>query len=98
MSRTIKISEVIAMIDSGQKRPEIKEAMGLTHKEMTLLFQHDKLKNRRAATQPISFIIEDDTETTNDEVPTLSLVNQEQVETFVGAESVEYSNGFTNPV
>jgi len=64
--REIKISEVLDLLNQGNDRAAIREHYGLTHQEMSALFQHPKLKNRKPKSQP-SFVLVDDTEE-NEEV------------------------------
>lgn len=57
--KVVRISEVIDMLENGKTRPEIREELGLTASEITLLFKHPQLKGRRAK-QPTNLEIIDD--------------------------------------
>jgi len=61
------------MLKDGKKRPEIAEELGITMAECTKLFQHPKLKGRKAL-KPVSFELVDDLE---EEKTTGELVQQE---------------------
>lgn len=59
MSKEIKISEVLEMIEAGKTRPEIKEHYNLTTKEMAALNNHPLIKGKKAKT-PLNIKIIDD--------------------------------------
>lgn len=59
MSKEIKISEVLEMIEAGKTRPEIKEHYNLTTKEMAALNNHPLIKGKKAKT-PLNITIIDD--------------------------------------
>lgn len=58
--KVITVSGVLAMLDAGKSRQEIKEELELSHMEMAELFKHPKLKNKKAKRQ-VSFELLDDT-------------------------------------
>jgi len=64
--RQIKVSDVLALLEQGKDRAAIKQELSLTHAEMTALFQHSKLKNKKPKTQP-TFELVDDTDETAEE-------------------------------
>lgn len=61
--KQIKVSEVIALIENGKTRSQIREELGLSLQELAVLFKHPKLKNRRAKSVPTIEIIDDLEET-----------------------------------
>jgi len=60
--KTLTLSGIIADLDNGLGRPQIKEKYELTGMEIKQLFQHPMLKNRRPkrALTKISFTLVDD--------------------------------------
>lgn len=60
--KTLTLSGIIADLDNGLGRPQIKEKYELTGAEIKQLFQHPMLKNRRPkrALTKISFTLVDD--------------------------------------
>lgn len=66
--KTLTLSGIIADLDSGLGRPQIKEKYELTGMEIKQLFQHPMLKNRRPkrALTKISFTLVDDVSTTQE--------------------------------
>ena len=55
----IRLSEVIMLLEEGNTREQIAEHFGLNKAEVTMLFQHEKLKGKRPKKVP-SFTITDD--------------------------------------
>jgi hypothetical protein len=89
--KTIKKSEVVAMFESGMKSKEIKEALGLTGKEMTEMkaafgLKHARPKGENGARrerkpkEPINFIDDVVDETS-------STVNSDTVESVISESS-----------
>jgi len=65
----ITISDVLGLLDQGKSRKEIAEHYGRTQLEMKkMVWDHPKLKNRKAKKQYIGIELEDDTEDINDVV------------------------------
>lgn len=66
--KTITLSGIIADLDGGLGRPQIKEKYELTGAEIKQLFQHPMLKNRRPkrALTKISFTLIDDISSTQE--------------------------------
>jgi hypothetical protein len=63
----ITISDVLGLLDQGKSRKEIAEHYGRTQLEMKkMVWDHPKLKNRKAKKQYIGIELEDDTEDIND--------------------------------
>lgn len=61
----ITISEVLSLLDQGKSRKEIAEHYGRTQTEMKrIVWEHPKLKNRKAKKQYTGIELEDDTEDT----------------------------------
>lgn len=61
----ITISEVLSLLDQGKSRKEIAEHYGRTQSEMKrIVWEHPKLKNRKAKKQYTGIELEDDTEET----------------------------------
>lgn len=59
--RVIKMSEILADLDNGLTRLEIKTKYELTGRELISLFSHPSLKNRKPKKKlELSFIFEDD--------------------------------------
>lgn len=58
--KVITVSGILEDLANGLKRKEIKEKYGLTLKETTELFKHERLKGRKAVKQ-VSFTLVDDT-------------------------------------
>lgn len=64
--KVVSVSAVIEMLEAGKKRKEIKEALGLTHDQLKAVFEHPKLKGRKAKFERVSrsrnsLVIQDDT-------------------------------------
>lgn len=59
--RTIRVSDILKMLEEGKERPVIKQELGLTNAEMKQLFSHPKLKGLKAK-KPSSIILVDDLE------------------------------------
>ena len=65
----ITISDVLGLLDQGKSRKEIAEHYGRTQLEMKkMVWDHPKLKNRKAKKQYVGIELEDDTEDINDVV------------------------------
>jgi len=63
----ITISDVLGLLDQGKSRKEIAEHYGRTQLEMKkMVWDHPKLKNRKAKKQYVGIELEDDTEDIND--------------------------------
>jgi len=63
-TKTLTISGILNDLDNGLDREKIGEKYGLEKWEITELFKHPKLKNRKAKkVKKVSFILEDDTNT-----------------------------------
>ena len=75
----ITISDVLGLLDQGKSRKEIAEYYGRTQSDMKkMVWDHPKLKNRKAKKQYSGIELEDDTEDINDvaEVPAENLVTE----------------------
>ena len=73
----ITISDVLGLLDQGKSRKEIAEHYGRTQSDMKkMVWDHPKLKNRKAKKQYSGIELEDDTEDINDvaEVPVETVV------------------------
>ena len=79
--KVVVITEVQQMLKDGKERKEIGEHYGLRPFEVVALFKHPKLKGKKTIKPPVlSFIIEDDTEPSANEVHTTAPANEtEQV-------------------
>lgn len=65
----ITISDVLGLLDQGKSRKEIAEHYGRTQSDMKkMVWDHPKLKNRKAKKQYTGIELEDDTEDINDAV------------------------------
>ena len=63
----ITISDVLGLLDQGKSRKEIAEHYGRTQSDMKkMVWDHPKLKNRKAKKQYSGIELEDDTEDIND--------------------------------
>lgn len=58
--KQVSVSQVLALLADGKDRVAIKAELGLSVAEMSLLFQHPKLKNQKPK-RPVSFELVDDT-------------------------------------
>ena len=59
MSKQIKISEVLALLDQGLARPEIAKALEISMPDCRKLFQHPKLKGKKPKKQMDFELIDD---------------------------------------
>lgn len=59
--KKIRVSEVLDLLAEGKKRPEIAKELDITMADCRKLFQHPKLKGKKAL-KPTEFVLEDDTE------------------------------------
>lgn len=59
--KKIRVSEVLDLLAQGKKRPEIARELDITMADCRKLFQHPKLKGKKAM-KPTEFVLEDDTE------------------------------------
>ena len=92
----ITISEVLSLLDQGKSRKEIAEHYGRTQTEMKrIVWEHPKLKNRKAKKQYTGIELEDDTE---DAVATVAEVEvaQGQPEPVYQDAASEQANAFNN--
>jgi hypothetical protein len=92
----ITISEVLSLLDQGKSRKEIAEHYGRTQTEMKrIVWEHPKLKNRKAKKQYTGIELEDDTE---DAVATVAEVEvaQGQPEPVYQNAAPEQANAFNN--
>jgi hypothetical protein len=62
--KTVKTSEVLAMLQDGKERKEIKAHFGLSHAEMKILFNAPSLKGVKTNRVAKGFTVDDDVETT----------------------------------
>lgn len=75
--KTIKISDVLAMIEAGDTRKEIQQKLDITTTDLTNLFKHPALKGKRQRKKS-GIIIVNDLEGTVDaaQTPTPEVVNE----------------------
>jgi len=95
----ITISDVLGLLDQGKSRKEIAEHYGRTQSDMKkMVWDHPKLKNRKAKKQYTGIELEDDTEDINDvaEVPAETVV-AEVVEAEVIEEHAVDASIYTGP-
>ena len=60
-NKKVKITDVLAMLNSGKNRKEIGDELGLTFTQRTELFKHPKLKGVKTKPAMKGFVIVDDT-------------------------------------
>lgn len=89
----ITISDVLGLLDQGKSRKEIAEYYGRTQSDMKkMVWDHPKLKNRKAKKQYTGIELEDDTEDINDVAEVNSEALEAPVVEVVEAEVVEVGN------
>jgi hypothetical protein len=77
-TKTISISAILNDLDNGLTRIKIGEKYSITPAEVKVLFEHAKLKGKKAKkSKALSFIIDDDTETVESEVVVEEVVVEE---------------------
>jgi len=89
----ITISDVLGLLDQGKSRKEIAEHYGRTQLEMKkMVWDHPKLKNRKAKKQYVGIELEDDTEDINDVVrPPLPPLEEETTTTEPAVDASIYT-------
>ena len=76
----ITISDVLGLLDQGKSRKEIAEHYGRTQSDMKkMVWDHPKLKNRKAKKQYTGIELEDDTEDINDVAEVVAEVVEAEV-------------------
>lgn len=85
--RQIKVSDVLTLLEQGKDRAAIKQELSLTHAEMTALFQHSKLKNKKPKVQPTFELVDDTEETTGEATPVAETNTQTETTTEVKSEA-----------
>lgn len=60
-TKTVSIKEILSDLENGLSRIEIKQKYNLVGREMQVLFNHPKLKNKKAR-KKVCLIINDDVE------------------------------------
>ena len=76
----ITISDVLGLLDQGKSRKEIAEHYGRTQSDMKkMVWDHPKLKNRKAKKQYSGIELEDDTEDINDVAEVVAEVVEAEV-------------------
>jgi hypothetical protein len=91
----ITISDVLGLLDQGKSRKEIAEHYGRTQSDMKkMVWDHPKLKNRKAKKQYTGIELEDDTEDIND---VAQVVAETVVETPVMEEPAVDASVYTGP-
>ena len=90
----ITISDVLGLLDQGKSRKEIAEHYGRTQSDMKkMVWDHPKLKNRKAKKQYSGIELEDDTEDINN----VAQVVAEVVEAEVIEEHAVDASIYTGP-
>lgn len=93
----ITISEVLSLLDQGKSRKEIAEHYGRTQSEMKrIVWEHPKLKNRKAKKQYTGIELEDDTEETVAQAAPVAEVEVAQGMPVYQDASPEQNNAFDN--
>ena len=91
--RTISVQEVQTLLDKGMSRKEIRTELNLTVSELHYLFQHPKLKGKKAKKQINITIIDEDIEPNNLEQEINSVTFDEPQEEISSEEnSIPYFN------
>lgn len=67
--KVVSVSGVLAALHNGKTREEIRVELGLTKKELTRVFQHPKLKNKKTIKGVADLEIVDDTIITAEGAP-----------------------------
>ena len=88
-NKEVKITDVLAMLNSGKNRKEIGDELGLTFTQRTALFQHPKLKGVKTKAAMKGLTIVDDTETPNAEAALRGEVIETAVEDVPVSEAVD---------
>lgn len=68
----IKISDILTLLEQGKTRVEIRQTLGLTHKDMSEFFKHPKLKNKRPKSNSNFELVDDTEENEVEETPVQS--------------------------
>jgi hypothetical protein len=93
----ITISDVLGLLDQGKSRKEIAEHYGRTQSDMKkMVWDHPKLKNRKAKKQYTGIELEDDTEDINDVTKVTEVAVTENVvelPTLLSESAAELVNG-----
>lgn len=63
----VTVSGVLRLLEKGMSRDEIGEELGLSKRDVKLLFQHPDLKGRKAK-KPVGFILVDEIEEEEEEI------------------------------
>jgi len=97
--KTIKISDVLADLENGVTRVQIGTKYQISAREVKALFDHPKLKGKKAKKGiALSFTIEDDTtvaeEIAEEVVETAANVVSEEVTEAVAEENLEQTDTF----
>lgn len=104
--KVIKMSEILADLDNGLTRSEIKTKYELTGREMASLFSHPSLKSRKPKKKlELSFIFEEDVvaetskeESSKEEVLNTEIVTKQPIEATIPVETDFTSEYPTAPV
>lgn len=75
--KAIDVNDVLQLLDNGKTRKEIAEHYSISASECKELFEHPKLKGKRAK-KPLSFVIVDREETIKESVNSEELKNKEE--------------------
>ena len=90
----ITISDVLGLLDQGKSRKEIAEHYGRTQSDMKkMVWDHPKLKNRKAKKQYSGIELEDDTEDINDVAQVAVTENVVELPTLLSESAAELVNG-----
>ena len=80
--RKVSVQSIIALLEEGNTRPQIKEILGITNRELTAIFLHPSLKGKKAKT-PMTI------ELVDEEVVTDIVVETATIEGESGTENLE---------
>ena len=91
--KTIKLSEILALMEEGKTRKEINAIYGETDAAMKQkVWSHPKLKNKKSA-KPVNFAFEDDTEEVSANLGTVDVA-----QTLAEVASASVAEYFAPPV
>lgn len=85
---------ILGMLEAGKNRKVIQEELGLTKKDVDLIFQHPELKNKKVKKvyEPGFVWAEESTEETAEINENTEIAEDHHIELFMGAELLKKDN------